>query len=140
MAAPSRFLKIGPAFFTEDAQGEAQIVSDPETLKGLKAGQLPFGNIPINEPFKLTGQRGGPAQAPTPQPTQAPQDTGARQKFTNRLAGLLGDLRGVDNLSDLQAKRQAILRQSLLAEPFTAREERVLPIRAKRQLLREAGK
>ena len=41
----AEFTRIGGAYFRQNQSGEMYAVSDPDTLKGLKTGQLPFNSV-----------------------------------------------------------------------------------------------
>lgn len=57
----NRFLRIGPgAFFRQDSSGQLTAVTEPETLKGLKSGNLPFSAVESTRGLKFGDQQTTP--------------------------------------------------------------------------------
>lgn len=154
----ANFLKIGQSYFRKDESGQLYPVSDTETLKGLKRQQLPYEVVENNRPLSFggtsqSGSTGGtsasslafsggtPAPAPTGGTTAtAPDDIGALIKA--RLVSAMQDYGGVTNTSELQMKREELLRKQLLSSPYAggSKSEKNLTGAQQLNLMQNKGK
>lgn len=155
------FQRIGNAYFRQDESGQLYAVSDKDTLKGLQSGQLPYTSR-----GDTTGLRFGTdtsqikplnfgTQLPAPSPTNvsstapqgvsgvtgasggAPQD--AKTTFQQALQKAMANMSGVTNTSELEAKRQNLLRQSLLAPTYAPTTDNAMTPDQNLSLLRQRG-
>lgn len=158
----SNFVKISNSFFTQSDNGELTAVSDPDTIKGLKSGQiqhvvkglgskLRFDDdlIPGNSPTidRSTGrslsfapeQPSSPSavQSATQESAQQPQDIGSMLKTI--LRDTITKFGGSKNVQELQQKRESLLREQLLKPAFSEEGGRVLSGSQKLALMKSRG-
>lgn len=127
----AQFIKQGNNFYRKDESGNMFAVSDPDTLKGLNGGQLPFQGIPNDRGLKFSEET-------TPAPTTgSTSDIGSVLK--EKLISALNTYKGVSDTSQLEQKRQELLRKQLLSSPYSEEGEKNLTGSAKLGLLRSKG-
>ncbi len=128
-----QFIKQGQTFYRKDDNGNLYAVSDPDTIKGLNGGQLPFQGIPNDRGLKF-------AEETTPAPTSTTGSTGDIQSILKeKLIGALNTYKGVTDTSQLEQKRQELLRKQLVSSPYSDEGEKNLTASAKLSLLRSKG-
>ena len=151
----AEFKKLGDTFFLKGSSGQLTAVSEPETIKGLKTGQLGFESIsnlrglkfdddldPSTTPSRDLSFGDAPTITPPPQDTtKAPPPPADDFKSTFRkvLSNVFSGDAGVSNLADLQTKRQELLRKQMLSAPFSEGGEGVLSGSQKLALMRSRG-
>ena len=159
-----QFTKIGDTFFRQDGSGQLTTVTDPDTMKGLKAGQLGYTAVENTRGLQFTGTSSENQaansrlsfSAPSTQQGSIPQtnvgftpDTGApngagqgndlEAMLKQRLTQALTDFNGVSNVAELEERRQSILRRQLLSAPFSEKGEDTLTGAQKLSLMRSRG-
>ena len=133
----AQFIKQGNNYYRKDENGNLFNVSDPETIKGLSSGQLPFQGIPNDRGLKF-------ADETTPAPNNTPSSTTGTTAdigsvLKNKLITALNAYKGVSDTSQLEQKRQELLRKQLLSSPYSEEGEKNLTGSAKLSLLRSKG-
>lgn len=140
-SSQQRFLRIGKdQFYRQDTSGNLTVVTDPDTMKGLKGGTLGFNAIESTRGLKFAGP--SPAQTsetPTTQGAQLEQGTDINSVMKEMFASVLTNFAGVKDKGELEIRRQELLRKQLLAAPFSEEGERVLTGAQKLSLLRRRG-
>lgn len=146
----AEFTRIGGAYFRQSDSGEMYAVSDPDTLKGLKAGQLPFNSVENTRGLSfspnLGNSGGGNANLDTGGGNEV-IDTGGggeapldfESQIKKQLAEALVNYKGVSNISELEVRRQELLRQQLLSAPYSEEGEQNLTGAQKLSMLRQRG-
>lgn len=149
----AQFTRIGGAYFRQDNSGELFAVSDPDTLKGLKLGQLPFNSVentrglsfatPEQTKNQFMSQDSAPTNNKAPE-IQASANTsqsgvGATSDFKQQLIDTLMKYKGVTDTSQLEMKRQELLRQQMLSAPYSEEGDKNLTAAGKLSLMRSRG-
>lgn len=141
----AQFQKVGSAYFRQDEFGQLYPVTDRDTLKGLTAGQLPYSARSNTE--GLTFAAGNQSMAPSPRQTRTatpsvpnqPQETDFASLIKEKLISSLMGYKGVTNTSDLEVRRQELLRKQMLSAPYSTEGESTLTGSQKLSLLRSRG-
>lgn len=112
----SQFTLIGKTYFRQDDSGQLFPVTDRETLTGLDSGQLPYNAVPNTKAltFAESKQEVSGKQTST---LSSSEPTDIASLIKSRLISSLSNLKGVSNVSDLEERRQALLKQSMLSSP-----------------------
>jgi len=141
----SQFTKLGNTYFRQDNSGELFAVSDPDTLRGLQKGQLPYNAVENTRGLSFAGGN-KTTDAPAPAPTSAPSApatdapaTNAPEDFKQNLINTIMNYKGVTDTSQLEEKRQNLLRQQMLSAPYSAEGDKDLTAAHKLSLMRTRG-
>ena len=151
----AQFIKYGNAFYRVDDKGAYLPITDPDTNKGLQSGQLPYTNQTLGKPLSFSSgtgtavqdrglEFGGTTGTPSPYDSGASRGSGAPQDDVGslikaQLIKALTSYQGATNTAELESKRQSLLRQQLLASPYSAEGEKNLTGSSKLALLRQRG-
>ncbi len=153
----NNFVRVGQTYFRQDDSGQLYAVTDKDTMNSLKTGQLPyssrgdstglsFASTPDTSATRSLAFGSNPPPASTsitaPQPqTQGVQEGAVDIKYEiqKKLAASLTKYAGVSNVSELEARRQSLLRQQLLSAPYSEQGESTLTGTQKLSLLRSKG-
>lgn len=147
----SNFLKIGDAYFIQGHNGELTAVSDRDTLKGLKTGQLQHTVKPLTSKLRFdndltpdnnsTGRSlqfaNEPAQQQS-QPTVTPQSAPA-DDLKNILKETIKSFAGAKDINELEQRRQSLLREQMLKAPYSEEGDKILSASQKLALMRNRG-
>lgn len=117
------FTKWGDTYMRQDDSGQLFPVTDPDTLKGLKTGQLGYSSIENTRGLTF-GNSGSPTAGSTSNPAGgAPQGdvsgggTDIKSIIGKLLQKQLTSFQGVSNSAELETRRQALLKDRMLASP-----------------------
>ena len=133
----AQFTKIGNTYFRQDDSGQLFPVTDKDTQTGLDSGHLPYSAVENNRGLTFAS-----TQTPSTNQSSSPsssEPTDIASLIKTRLVSALGSYRGVTDVSQLESKRQELLRKRLLAAPYSAESESTLTGAAKLSLLRARG-
>lgn len=108
-----QFTKWGETWIRQDGDN-LYSVSDPETIKGLKSGQLPYASIETSRPLSFSVPKDNTSNQ---QNISETGDTDYKAMLGKLLQKQLTNFQGVSNSAQLEERRQALLRQRLLSSP-----------------------
>ncbi len=135
-----QFMKIGGTFFRQDDSGSMYAVSDPDTLTGLKDGHLPYNAIENNRGLSFS-QPQASSQTQSSGATQPPDNSSSDigSLIKNKLIAALTTYKGVTDVTELEQRRQGLLRKQLVSSPYSAEGESTLTGAQKLSLLKSRG-
>jgi len=134
-----QFIKQGNSFYRKDENGSLYLVSDPDTMKGLGSGQLPYYAIGGNRTLKFADEPATQAPSSTPPVSNSSSGTtDINSLIKEKLLGAINNYKGVDT-STLEQKRQELLRKQLVSSPYSEEGEKTLTGSQKLSLLRDKG-
>ncbi len=144
-----QFVKVGQTYFRQDDSGQIYPVVDRDTMRGLNEGSLGYKSVPNTRGLTFgssTSVADGTPAAPAPGGAQGSLSTGGSDVdfgslLKEKFASALESYKGVTNTSELEARRQSILRKQMLAPSYDDKDsEKNLTGEAKLSLLRDRGK
>ena len=156
------FKQINGGFYRQDDSGQLYAVADKETLTALKSGQLAYSVEPNtraltfadpNNPnynsksadlfrtLSIGSASGTNPAAPTKLPSSGATTSSAdfSSILKSKLTAALTNYKGVTDVSQLEARRQELLRKQLLSSPYSSASEEVLTGAQKLSLMRSQG-
>jgi len=115
----ANFTKVGQTFFRQDPSGQMFAVTDRDTLNGLKNGQLPYSAVENTRglSFAGTGQQSSANSASAVEPNTAANGLDIKSTLSALLQKSLKNYQGVSNVAELEERKQALLKQSMLSSP-----------------------
>ncbi len=112
------FIKYGDTYLRRGDNGSLFPITDRETLQGLKMGQLPYNSISNNRGLQFNSQDLNNASSSNS--TNSMQASGSnpvdmKSVLQDALTKAISNYQGVSNASELEQKKQELLRKQLLS-------------------------
>lgn len=135
----SDFVYYNNSYYRNDGSNLVP-VTDPDTLKQLKSDMLPHSVEPKTRSLSFAGSDPMSTQGSSnPASTSLKAPTDIKSALTERLTKLITGYSGAKDTSELEARRQKLLRESMTAPAYSPEGEKYLGGEAKLSLIKQRG-